>query len=542
MTSAVAHGRGAFDRRDWAAAHRALSAALSGGEGSAEDLELLAVASYLIGEDDESIRAWERAHVEHLRAGDVGSSARCAFWSGMLLLLRGEMAPASGWLARARSVLDEHGADCAARGYLLVPAAWQELLGGNPAVAESMSAAAGEVATRFGDKDLRALALLGRGEAAVETGEPERGLALLDEAMVGVMAGEVSPIPAGIVYCAVIETCVRAWDLRRAAEWTEALAKWCETQPDLVPFRGQCLVHRSQVLQARGEWVEAATDAQRARERLSRPPHPALGGALYQCAELHRLRGELDEAEAAYRLAGQQGRQSAPGWALLQLARGRREAAEAAIRRMLDDAHEPLARPALLAACIEIMIDAGNRDAARRASDELSEIAHRLDVKILHAMALQGRGSVALAGRDPSAALGALRESWSLWRELGMPYEAARARLLIALTCRAIGDEDAANVELDAACAEFVRLGAEHDLARARDLFAAGPERGASPLTEREREVLRWVTSGRTNREIAAELAISEHTVARHLQNIFTKLGVSSRAAATAYALRQGLA
>jgi DNA-binding CsgD family transcriptional regulator len=395
-----------------------------------------------------------------------------------------------------------------------------------------------EVADACGDRDLRALGMLSSGQAALVAGAVRRGMALLDETMVAVAAGEVSPVPAGIVYCAVVDACIEVFDLRRAAEWTEALDRWSGAQPDLVPYRGQCLVHRSQLLQAHGSWPEARTEADRACRWLSRPSHPALGLALYQRAELHRLRGELADAERSYRAASRQGCEPAPGLALLRLAEGRVDAAVAAIRRVIDETRGPLRRPALLAAGVEILLAAGAVDDARSAAGELHELAGEVDAPLLHAVAAFATGSVLLAGDDPVAALGALRDAHERWRELDMPYDAARARVRIGLACRQLGDDDAALLELDAARLVFAQLEARPALAEVTRLTAAAPPSEPRPggLTGRECEVLRHVAAGETDREIAAALVISEHTVGRHLQNIFRKLGLSSRAAATSFA------
>jgi ATP/maltotriose-dependent transcriptional regulator MalT len=451
------------------------------------------------------------------------------------------MAQAGGWLARAARLLDEAGDDCAARGYLQIPVFLETLMGGDAATASGLADEIVAVARRFDDTDLLALGVLGCGQASLALGETARGMSLLDEVMVAVASGEVSPIPAGIVYCAVIEACVDVFDLRRAAEWTEALSHWCAAQPDLVPYRGQCLVHRSQVLQARGEWTEAVTEVERARQRLSEPAHPALGLALYQRGELHRLRGELADAERAYRAASHQGREPAPGVALLRLEEGKVDAAVAAIARMVEESNGQFIRPTMLAASVEIMLATGDVDTARAAADELAAIADVIEAPLLHAIVDYATGSVLLADGDAAAALAVLRRACAAWRELEMPYDAARARVQIGLACRALGDHDGAAFEIDAARATFERLGAGPDLARLERLV--GPEARPRPaeLTDRECEVLRLVATGITNREIAAALVISEHTVGRHLQNMFLKLGLTSRAAATAYAYEHDL-
>jgi ATP/maltotriose-dependent transcriptional regulator MalT len=537
VTEAVESAREAFARQAWGDAYALLAA---GGPLEAADLERLAVSAYLVGRDDESTGAWERAHLECVRLGDPDRAARCAVWLAVGLMLRGDMARAGGWCARAGRLLEETGVDGAGRGYLQMPV-FLQTLGADAAMARGIADEIVAVARRFDDKDLLALGVLGRGQAALALGETSRGMRLLDEVMVAVASGEVSPIPAGIVYCAVIEACMDGLDLRRAAEWTEALKDWCAAQPDLVPYRGQCAVHRSQVLQAHGEWAEAVAEVERARHRLSEAAHPALGLALYQRGELHRLSGEFPDAERAYRAASTHGRDPAPGLALLRLAEGKVEAAVAAVRRMVEESQGQLSRPTMLAACVEIMLAAGEVQSARTAAEELSTIADAADVPLPRAMAAFASGSVLLAQGEAAAALPALRGACARWRDLAMPYDTARARAQIGMACRALGDHDAAEFEIEAARAALDRLGARPDLERLARLHAPDERAKPAELTERECEVLRLVASGRTNREIAAVLVISEHTVGRHLQNIFMKLGLSSRTAATAYAYEHDL-
>jgi ATP/maltotriose-dependent transcriptional regulator MalT len=340
----------------------------------------------------------------------------------------------------------------------------------------------------------------------------------------------------------VIEGCQEIYDLRRAREWTAALGRWCESQPDLVPYRGQCMIRRAELMQLHGAWLDAMDEVRRARERLSQPTvHPAVGAACYQQGELHRLRGEFASAEEAYREASRWTRAPRPGLALLRLAQGDVEAALGAIRRLLDEARERHARPAVLGAAVEIALAANDVAAARAAADELSRIAGELDAPYLRALADHAAGAVLLAEGEPRAALDVLRRAWSAWQELEAPYESARVRVLIGRACRELGDEDAAEMELDAGRCVFQQLGAATDLARVEALSRKAAAGGAGRLTAREVQVLRLVAAGKTNRAIATDLVISEKTVARHLSNIFTKLGISSRAAATAYAYEHEL-
>jgi DNA-binding NarL/FixJ family response regulator len=395
-----------------------------------------------------------------------------------------------------------------------------------------------EIGRRCGDRDVIAFGMLCVGESLIEAGD-RGGTKWLDEVMVSVTTDELSPLCAGIVYCAVIDSCMSSLDIRRASEWTDAFQRWCEARPGLVPYRGQCLVHRSQVLQAHGSWGEAVAEAARARQRLSEPAHPALGMALYQQGELHRLRGEFRDAEQAYRAAGEHGRDPAPGFALLRLAEGNVTAAAAAIARMLEESEGSRGYKATLAAAVDVFLAAGDVPRARAAADAL--VASAGDPPLLDAIAAYANGRVRLAEGDAAAALSDLRRACTTWRELEMPYDAARARVQIAHACRSLGDDDAAALELDAARAAFERLGATPDLDALAPPRHGAAGAGAPPLTDRECDVLRLVAAGKTNREIAAELVISQHTVARHLQNTFVKLGLSSRAAATAYAYEHGL-
>lgn len=544
MTSAdsLQQGRDAFLRRAWTDACRLLTAADREEPLRSDDLERLATAAYLIGSDAESADAWTRAHQECLRHAAVERAARCAFWLAFGLMQHGERARAAAWTDRARQLLEDGHRNCVEYGYVLVPAALQQLGEGDIAGAHDTFCQASEIGDRFGDRDLMALARHSRGRVLIRMGQIREGVRLLDDAMLAVDAGEVSPLVAGDVYCSVIEGCLEIFDLRRAQEWTAALTRWCASQPDLVPFRGQCLVRRAEILQMHGAWPDALDAAQQACERLITPsPQPASGAAYYQCGELHRLRGDFSEADDAYRRASRHGRKPQPGLALLRLAQGQIESAATAIRLASDETQSPWRRSRLLPAYVEIMLAAGDTQAASRAAEELTTLARDVDAPMLTAAAAQANGAVLLARGDARAALSVLEEAWLAWQEVEAAYEGACVRVLIARASRALGDTDTAEMELESARAVFQQLGARPDIARVEAFRRASGPGPADGLSAREMQVLRLVAAGRTNRQIAAELVISERTVERHLSNMFNKLGVSSRAAATAYAYEHQL-
>lgn len=529
-------GRAAYATLAWEAAYESLARADELEPLGAADLELLATSAYMLGREDEWLRLMERACRRRADEGEQQSAARLAFWIGMHLFLRGQMGPGSGWLGRAQRLLEDEG-ECVERGYLLMPVAFQHEAEGDYEGAASTAAAAAETASRFGDPDLFSLATFAQGDTLVRHGRVREGLVLLDEAMVGATTGELSPIATGIVYCGVIMACEAVYDLRRAREWTDALKRWWEQQPDLLAFTGRCLVHRAQLMRLQGAWPAVLEETDRANRRFEQAMNrDAAGRSCYLQGEVHRLRGELAAAEAAYRRASELGLEPQPGWSLLRLAQGKADAAAASIRRAVGETSDRLELAGLLPAHVEVMLVVDDLDEARRAAAELEEIAQECESALLRAAAAQARGAVDLAAGDPGAALAGLREAAQAWQELEAPYEAARTRVLVARACRALGDEESASLELDSAASAFDALGAVPDLAVLRGTGAS-----THGLTARELEVLRLLAGGKSNREIAEALVISEHTVARHVQNIFAKLRVTSRTAAGAFAFEHDL-
>jgi DNA-binding CsgD family transcriptional regulator/tetratricopeptide (TPR) repeat protein len=541
-TEQLQSGRAAYAQNAWRDAYEALEAADRSAPLGAKDLELLATAAFLTGKMPEGQEALERAHDAHLGAGDRLPAARLAVMLGMNLALAGEIGAAGGWFGRAHRLVEEEGIECVEQGYLMLPAAFRYEAGGEFDRAHSTAVQGAAIARRFGDPNLLATTLNVAGLARIKQGRIEEGLGLLDEAMVAVTAGDVSPFFTGIVYCGVIASCEEAFEPRRAREWTNALSRWCESQPQLVSFTGRCLAHRAGIKQLHGDWTSALEEAELARQRCEEAMNrPAAGQAYYQQAELLRLRGDLSEAEEAYRAAGRFGREPQPGLALLRVAQGDLEAAKGAIRRVRAVTTEPLQRAVLLPALVEIMLAANEDEEARHGADELAEIASASDRPMLAGFACFAQGSVELAAANAAAALTSLRRALAIWHELDAPYEVARTQLLSGLACRALGDEDTATVEFGAALDAFRVLGARPDAARVERLLRSTAGVGSHGLTPRELEVLRLVAGGKTNREIASILVVSEHTVARHVQNILLKLRVSSRTAAAAFAFEHEL-
>lgn len=535
-------GRKAYAQRAWADACRCFRHAEETAPLDAQDLERFAVSAYLIGRDHEYLGALNRAHKAYAEAGEGSRAIRCAFWLGLELALRGEVGPAGGWFGRAQRLLLRQNSDSVEEGYLLLPLVEQHLRANDPEKAFSIATRAAEIGDRFVDVDLGACARHLQGKALIRNRRFEEGLAFLDEAMAAVTVGELSPIMTGLVYCSVIEACQQVYALDRARAWTSALASWCAAQPQLVAFTTACLVHRAEIMRYGGAWDDAIAEAGRVCASVYegtdlQPP----GEAFYQRAEIHRLRGEFRAAEEEYRKANRYGFEPQPGLCLLRVAQGRAVDAASAMRRLLDAASQPLQRSRLLPAWVEIALEVREIGEARRGADELQETANAVGMPVLEAIAAQAGAAVALAEGRVQSAFALCRSALAVWLQIGAPYEAARVRMLMGLVCRSLGDNDGAVMELETACSTFRQLRAAPDLARVEALLTEAGEQPAHGLTARELEVIRLVAAGKTNKAIAEELCLSVRTIDRHMENIFTKLDLPSRAAATAYAYRHNL-
>jgi DNA-binding CsgD family transcriptional regulator len=542
-TTPLDRGRAAYERCDWADAYESLSAAVREGPLSAADTERLAWASGYLARDEELIAGLDRAQELYAEAGDPERAALCAFWACTRLTNVGEPGRASAFYARAERLVAQVGRPCAAEGYLLLPLAFRKLATLELEDAKATALRALDIAERFRDRSLEALAQSVLGRVLLRTGDVERGLVSLDVSVLAASSGAAAPIVSGLVLCAAIAHCSRVFALDRAREWTSALARFCEAQPQLVQFSSTCLIHCSEVHQASGDWPRALADAERAADVLPKPPavhRGPLGPALYQQAELKRARGELADAEELYRAASDKGCEPQPGLALLRLAQGKPDVAVGAMRRVLAATTDAQSRIRLLPAGIEIFLADGKREDARTLTEELERAAAELQTPALLAMAAHARGSLFLAEGAAESALSPLRTAFERWQELGAPYLAARVRSELCTAYRALGDAEGAELERRAAAAEFERLGARLDRAKLEPASGASERPGG--LSVREVTVLKLVAEGKTNKVIASELCLSEKTVDRHVSNILAKLDVSSRAAATAFAYRHGLA
>jgi DNA-binding CsgD family transcriptional regulator len=530
--------RAAYDRREWLAAYGGFSE--TSGEGlTAEDFSRLATAAYLVGQRNDCVQALQRAYQLHVDAGVVLQAVRAACWLAFVLSSSGEGAVGAGWVGRAQRLLADVDGDAVERGYVLIPLMHRHIFAAEVVPAAELADQIIDYGRRYVEPDLVAIGLNSRGRMLIYTGRVPEGLALLDEAMVGVAAGEVSTIFAGVVYCSMIEACQEIADFDRAARWTSQLTAWCDQQPGLVPFTGQCAVHRGQIMRVQGAFDEALIEFDLAMRRYRDSDSlGAAGLAMAERGDVLRLRGDLHGAAAAYDASVSFGHDPQPGLALLWLAQRRTPAAIAAARRMLGETGDPVARSRLLPAAVDILLAGGDVDAAGDLATELASIAESIGTATVQARADHAGAAVAVAAGDPSQALPRLRRERGVWERLGARYDTACCRILLGRALRALGDEESAITELSAARRALAELGA-----RPAEQEAAALIRPTLPsgLTEREVEVLRLVAAGKTNPEIAAQLFLSEKTVGRHLSNIFAKIDVATRTAAAAFAYEHQL-
>ena len=503
--------------------------------------EQLADAAWWLSKPSESIAARQRAYAGSVEAGDPEHAATMAARLSIEHFGRGDPAVGAGWLMKARRHAEEI-PEGAGHGFLLIVEATIARYSGDLPGAQELVERATEIARRFPDPDLMAMAIHTQGIVLILLGETDGGVALLDEAMASVVSGQLTPFFTGIVYCNVIGTCLEIADVRRADQWSEAARVWCESLPPESPFPGMCRINRAEVASLRGAWSEAEAEATRASEELIGFDPMGAAQAFYETGEIRRRIGNLAGAEECFARAREIGFDPQPGLALLRFSQGRVAAALSALTLAVGTPGESrLQQARLLAALVDVALAVPDVDAAAGAADHLAELAEGSGASILQAMAQTAAGAVQTARGDAPAAVAGLRRAGATWRDLRLPYEAARARVLLGRALRAAGDEDDAVLEVRSAIAAFDRLGAVPDRDAATALLP-GTDALPGGLSPREVQVLRLVAAGKSNREIAAELVISEHTVARHLQNMFVKMGVSSRSAATAFAFEHDIA
>lgn len=535
-------GHEAFEDGAWLDAFEALGRADEAVPLSGADLELRSACAYLLGRLEAFVELLDRAHQRHLDHGDHERAAYCACWLGLSLAGLGAHAQGSGWFARARRLLPEADGAGVVHGYLQLADALAATATGDLATAFRSGTAAVEMGERFEEADLTALAVQLLGRIELRRSRIDAGFALLDEAMVSVSSGELRPEVAGIVYCSVIDGCRANYSLDRAYEWTEALTRWCEDQPQLVAFTAECHAHRAAMLVFHGVWRQAVAEAERASQGAPRwSARRVAADAQYQRAEVFRLQGAFDAAEEGFEAAGREGAKRQPGLALLRLAQGRVEAARAGLEAELAGHQDPLERAHYLPAYVTAALAGADPDVdgAARAVEELLALRDGRPTPALSAMAEHAAAELRLVGGDAREAAMHARAALEAWLSLTAPYEAARARVLLGRAKRALGDEDGAAMELGVARGTFEALGAAPDLLALRGLD--GVTRGPHGLSARELEVLARLAEGETNKTIARHLEISERTVDRHVSNILDKLDVASRTEAASYALRHGL-
>jgi len=528
---------------------------------AADDLEALAEASQVLGRGEEAIATLRRAFQARMEAGEIDRAVTSAFWRWQALIINGEFARANGWLAQVRSLAQKHrtpevpaGEDSGAQpllahpdrslpisdnGWFLVADAYSLIAAADYAAAVQLLQLAAEVGSRLGQIDLVAFATMIRGRALIKSGRLKEGISGLDEAMLLVVDRDTSPRATSMLYCSAIGTCQEAREFARAREWTLALSAWLDSLPQLGgAYFGDCRIYRSSLMRLSGDWREALAEVAMVCDDLTGGFGQRIAGhAFYELGETHRLLGS-PEAEDAYRRAAECGAAIQPGLAMLRLAQDDVDAAVVGIRRALTETQGKLERLGLLSACVTIMLAAGNVDAARAAVDEMELIAEVYDTPAVQIEVDAAKGAVALDEGDVATALPLLRSAARWWREIEAPYAVATLSVLIALACRAMGDDEAAQLELQSARATFSRLGARPDLHRVETLLNPSQPVSSHGLTARETQVLKLIAAGKTNHAIASELFLSERTVHRHVTNIFDKLGVRSRTAAASYGIQ----
>ncbi|MFN2389320.1 MAG: LuxR C-terminal-related transcriptional regulator [Actinomycetota bacterium] len=535
----IVAARDAARRKAWAEAaelFRSIPAQALG----ASDVELLADCEWWLCRLTDSMATRQRAYQAYAGSGDHPRAAYNAWFLAYDYLSIGETSIGVGWLERARRQIEDH-PECVEHAYLAIADAHEAEGRGDWARASELAQKARDLGERFGDRDVATVALQTLGRELIGAGQVAEGLRLLDEAMTSVIAGELGDFCTGWVYCNVLIACLELGEVARAAEWSDAATRWCESLSASTPYNGLCRVYRVGVLSLRGALTDAEREAHKASEELKAFVPAAASAAWYEIGEIRRRRGDLEGAEEGFTRAHELGADPQPGLALVRLAQGRLDAAQAGLNTSLGtEGSNRLARTRLLAAQVQVALARRDSPRAAQAARELRSMASEYGSSFLEAHADLAEGMIAVALGKGIDALGALQRAWHSWQQLRLPYEAGLTRAFMAHAARSAGDVERAELEEKAALSSFEELGSTVD---PFDLVGTvgGPQQLPGGLSPREAQVLRNVAVGKTNRQIATELVISEHTVARHLSNIFAKLGLPSRSAATAYAMENGL-
>ena len=503
----------ALERHDWREAYETLSAADQHGELSSNELELLAQAAWWLGMLPVAIEAKERAYAAAVKAGDIPSAVRAAVELGRDNLFRNALTVANAWLNRAERLL-EGVEENTGHGWLAVGRSFHAALTGSPERMLSEAETAERIGKRFGDRDLEVMGISEKGAALVAAGRVEEGLALVDEATVAAVGGELEPATAGGICCTTIESCAALGEWERATEWTEAQDRWCKRE-GISGYPGMCRLFRSEIKRLRGDWPGAEAEARRATDELTGFMPAAVGGALYQIAEIRLARGDLTETEEILGRAHAIGYDPEPALALLRLAQGRTAEASASIRHALA---EPTTTPAwrgpngsglyrlpLLAAQVEIELAAGDVATARTAADEMTTLATTYATVSIRAAAATALGAVLAAEGDPASAAEELRRGLEAWLEFDSPFEAGRARVRLAEAYASLGDPDRARMELQSARSVLERMGAALELRRAEALET---QLGGTSVTQQvmERETKTFVFTDIVDSTRLAEL------------------------------------
>jgi class 3 adenylate cyclase len=474
-------GREAHRRHAWTEAFELLTEADRRDGLRGADLEALAETAFFVARPDFEIELKERAFKAHLAEGDKIRASYVALDLAYMNGYRGRLSIAAAWTRRAERLLEGE-PETYAHGYLALDRSHDARLAGDVDAAIAQAETAVEIATRTGHGDLLAEAMTALGSLKIATGSAADGLALLEEASIAAVNGELSPFTTGVTCCTMIAACRDLTDYRRASEWTEAVETWCKRQ-SVSGFPGVCRVHRAEVVALSGAWERAEQELRRATDELTAyNAIPPLADGYYAIGEIRRLKGDLAGAEEALREAHALGRTPQPALALIRLAEGRVKAAAVAIDSAVrDETWDQWARVRLLPAQVEIAIAAGDTAKARTAADELARIVGSYRSPALEAGRSQTWGRVHLAEGDPAAAAHELRTAIRSWREVAAPYEVARSRVLLSRALRAVDDEDEADLELRAARDEFERLGAQTDLAAMDREIRAVADRRSTP-------------------------------------------------------------